>query len=612
MAFVRKKKKKNQDYFYIVESYRDGASVKQRILEYIGTLENLMKLAMKGWENNKKDDSVQDDELSFKSYLHGSCMALWWTSQLIGIESILDHAFPAKSVKGMKRSKVLLLAMIHRAIDPESKRAFSSWASQTSLPYYLQFKAEDITSQAFWEAMDGISESDIRRASNMLVERVIKLTGINPKSFHLDYTNYYTFIDSKNGRCIICKRGHNKQKRDDLRQFSLAVLTSYALQVPLVWELYEGNKNDKLEFPDFVKMVTEELKSHGIDPCEAIVSFDGGSNSEENFKDLEFNFICSSSLSENKHLYDIDIAEYQSVQLENDHVRLAYRVNSLEFCGITGTGILTYSKDLEEGQVAELEKSIQKTKELCEELNERLRNPASRLYTELRKKKAETDRAIKEVIEYNEELRKQQKEKGKTKKKEKAIPIWDEHQVLVGILEGKIYRNNKKLKEFTTLELYIENDKYQLRWVIDEKLKGAYIRKYFGKKLTCTNMSNLSTEKILEEYSEQECIETNIFKVSKDNDHFSVRPQYHWTDDKIRVHTFLCLTAITIAEILRLRYENEGIKLTKAAMINKLSRIHDGWIFKNEKTVVRTIEKMDEESKRLWAVIETLKKEIRV
>ena len=229
MAFVRKKKKKNQDYFYIVESYRDGASVKQRILEYIGTLENLMKLAMKGWENNKKDDSVQDDELSFKSYLHGSCMALWWTAQLVGIESILDHAFPAKSVKGMKRSKVLLLAMIHRAIDPESKRAFSSWASQTSLPYYLQFKAEDITSQAFWEAMDGISESDFMRASNMLVVRVIKLTGINPKSFHLDYTNYYTFIDSKNGRCIICKRGHNKQKRDDLRQFSLAVLTSYVL-----------------------------------------------------------------------------------------------------------------------------------------------------------------------------------------------------------------------------------------------------------------------------------------------------------------------------------------------------------------------------------------------
>ena len=128
MAFVRKKRKKNQDYFYIVESYREGSDVRQRILEYIGTLDNLMKLALKGWQPNE-DASSDGSELTFKAYTHGSCMALYWMARLIGIEDILDRTLPPKTVKGMKRSTVLLLAMIHRAIDPESKRAFAGWAA---------------------------------------------------------------------------------------------------------------------------------------------------------------------------------------------------------------------------------------------------------------------------------------------------------------------------------------------------------------------------------------------------------------------------------------------------------------------------------------------------
>ena len=608
MAFVRKKIKKGNPYFYIVESVRSGDKVRQRTLEYIGPLEKLMELALKGWEADHQDG---DHVLSFKAYKHASCMAMYYMASLIGVEQILDSCLPPKTVQGLPRSRVLLLAMIHRAVDPGSKRAFAAWAAETSLPYHLDFDPKRLTSASFWEAMDGIDEEQLFQAQRQIVDRVVEMTGSDLKTFHLDYTNYFTFIDSKNTRCIIAKRGHNKQKRDDLRQFSLAVLTSYALQIPLVWQMYDGNKNDKAEFPDFTAFITKELKAHGINPTEVTVTLDGGSNSEENFSGLDFHIICSHSMTGMKELYDIDLDDYKEIRYDDTHSRLAYRLDDFTFSGITGTGILTYSQELMDGQMAQLEKELVSLKEAVTDLNDRLANRRSRIFTELAKRKKEIEYAAREASEYNAALK---QETGKTgrRKKEKAIPVYDEICELKKIAEGTVYKGYKSLKEFTELEVAQNEDgRYRVTCRKDEERKQAYCRKYFGKKLTCTDHTDWSTEQILKEYGEQECIETNIFKVSKDIDHFSVRPQDHWTDDKIRAHTFICLSSMIIAEMLRIRMEDAGIRITKHAMLERLSEIHDGWVFKDEKKVIRTVEKLDDEHMALWQVVESIASEMK-
>ena len=43
MTFIRKKKIKNKIYYYVVESYKEKKKVKQRVLCYIGTADNLLK-----------------------------------------------------------------------------------------------------------------------------------------------------------------------------------------------------------------------------------------------------------------------------------------------------------------------------------------------------------------------------------------------------------------------------------------------------------------------------------------------------------------------------------------------------------------------------------------
>ncbi len=239
------------------------------------------------------------------------------------------------------------------SLSLSSKRAFMEWVKNTSLPYHLQFDPENISSQTIWEATDGITEKQIHKAQELLINHVLKVFPTNLSQLHLDYTNYFTFIDSMNERCTICKRGHNKQKRNDLRQFSMAMLTSYNLQIPLIWKLYEGNKNDKKEFSDFTSSAAQALSVCGISSKDVILTFDDGSNSAVNFSKLPFGFICAHTMTGFSKLFDIDLSKYKEITIRNVRSRKVHEIPSFTFSGGSGKGILTFSRALYDGQMME-------------------------------------------------------------------------------------------------------------------------------------------------------------------------------------------------------------------------------------------------------------------
>ena len=52
MAYIRAKKKRRKNYYYIVEGKRDEeGKVKQKIIKYLGTIENILA-KFKFWEKN--------------------------------------------------------------------------------------------------------------------------------------------------------------------------------------------------------------------------------------------------------------------------------------------------------------------------------------------------------------------------------------------------------------------------------------------------------------------------------------------------------------------------------------------------------------------------------
>jgi transposase len=48
---------------------------------------------------------------------------------------------------------------------------------------------------------------------------------------------------------------------------------------------------------------------------------------------------------------------------------------------------------------------------------------------------------------------------------------------------------------------------------------------------------------------------------------------HHWTDEKIRVHVFYCVLALTIAHLMRREAENAGHHLSVRALLASLRGI---------------------------------------
>ena len=89
----------------------------------------------------------------------------------------------------------------------------------------------------------------------------------------------------------------------------------------------------------------------------------------------------------------------------------------------------------------------------------------------------------------------------------------------------------------------------RLSWSIDETALRHLHENVFGKRILMTDQVNWSTDEIILGYRGQAQVE-KVFRQTKDPEHLAVRPQYHWTDQKIRVHTFICLLALLLSRLV--------------------------------------------------------------
>jgi transposase len=66
-----------------------------------------------------------------------------------------------------------------------------------------------------------------------------------------------------------------------------------------------------------------------------------------------------------------------------------------------------------------------------------------------------------------------------------------------------------------------------------------------------TDQHEWSTEEIIRTYRGQSSAEA-VFRSLKDPLRLAIRPQYHWTDQKIHVHAFICVTAYLLSTLVHL------------------------------------------------------------
>jgi transposase len=286
----------------------------------------------------------------------------------------LDSILPPKRKQGLSYGQYLLLAAINRAVAPTSKLQFADWYRQTALTHLLPADPTWLSSQHFWNHMDRITEDHILQFERQMTRRLGERFQVDLRSLIYDGTNFFTYINTRTPS-ELPQRGHNKQKRTDLRQVNLGLLVSADFHVPLFHTVYAGNVHDSVQFLS----ITEELSAHYRDlvqSCEHItVIFDKGNNSADGFDRFAatpFHFVGSLVPTQHTDLLEVPRRLFHLLDTPRLEAMEVYPTEKKIF-GQLRTVLVTFNPNLYDGQLQGLTANLNKARLKLRELQRQLK-----------------------------------------------------------------------------------------------------------------------------------------------------------------------------------------------------------------------------------------------
>ena len=519
MATLQKRKSRGHTYWSIVESRRVNGKPRPVILEYLGTAEALLKRLTEGVPKK------------VRSYTHGDVAVMLDIAEEFKIVETINKHLKSKPFRdGFTVGGSLLLAAIGRICQPTSKRGwYEGWARHTSLSYLIRMSLNRLDSQHFWDQMDALPTSTIPLIEEEIVANLLEKEEIALDTLLCDTTNFFTYIDSANHRCTIAQRGKNKQKRMDLRQFGLLLLVSRKDQIPIVHKVYQGNLADQTVFKEEFKNILNRFKAICGSLEDITLVFDQGNNSKKMLKNVTDGIYFVGALSPYHHKVLIEEANdsMTTVSINGDDV-LCYNARK-EIWGLDFTVVVYISEKLLQGQIRGIGQNIKKLFKKLSALKEKIVIPTKR-------GKKRTQAGLEKKI-----------------------------SSMIGSLSSK---------DTIRWEInHLEKDAFDLNFWVDEKRFDFLKEQWLGRRIVITNRHQWTTEEIVSAYWGQANVE-NAFKKMKNPFHLAIRPQYHWTDQKIEVHGFICLLAFLMVMIAYKRAkEKVGFKGSTHTLLEKLSAI---------------------------------------
>lgn len=498
MATIQAKISRGQKYWYIVESRRINGKPRPVVLAYLGKAETLLQRLQSGSKN-----------LSIKSYSHGLVSALLKEAETLDIVEIINKHVKSRQEKLSEKpirnhltaGATLLLAAIGRVCHPTSKDGWITWANSSSLSYLLRKNFSKLDSRHFWDHMDCIPEDSIQKIESEILQSVWEHYEISTDTLFFDTTNFFTFISSKNTRCCIAQRGKNKQKRVDLKQIGLALVVTREDRIPLFHLTYKGNLPDCKVFTKVYKEIKNKMKALGLHANRHTFVFDKGMNSKSNFALIDkekLYFVGSLSPFQQKKIVNKAVNNFKTINFNEKSIQVFKEKRLL--WGKQRTIITYISENLKSNQIFSMLKEIEKIQNKLQDLDNKF------LEAKKKSKKAVKEKQVKNVI---------------GKKYEKVFQ-WELSEMETGKFTLSFSINQKAIKE------------------IEDK---------FGFKILVTNRHSWDVKEIIQTYNEQATIE-NEFKNIKDPMHLAFRPQFHWTDQKIRVHFLLCFIGHLLSSLI--------------------------------------------------------------
>lgn len=525
MASLTKKRIRNNTYWYAREcAWVDG---KPKVVwqKYLGKADDIVDAVT-------SKPKVPDPKKVVLSEF-GAVVACYGMTQRLKLREIIDRHV-SKRQQGVSVGTYLELAAINRVVCPKSKSKFADWYQGTALRRLVPVEKRQLTSQRFWDHMGYINEQEIRSIETELAAHMLVEFNLDLRRLLYDPTNFFTYINSKTDSDL-AQRGRNKQKRNDLRQVSLALMVTEDFHIPLFHTLYAGNINDATEFNSVVEELIERHNAIG-QQCERVtLVFDKGNNSEENIgkvDDSPFHFVGSLVPTQHDDLLDVPRSRYKSLEGDRFEGVTAFRTKKVVF-GQERTIVVTFNDDLYDGQVNGLGWQLKKKRRELRAIKTRLARRASGKVTKGRKP---TVASVKRQVE--------------------KILSWQYHSKLFDV-DIKTRRGNVVL-DFSTNTTEV----------------ARLHRRLFGKNILFTDNDDWTNEEIVAAYRAQYRIE-DAFKQMKHPVFVSWKPRFHWTDQKIRVHAFYCVLALTVASLIQRELSRKGLDISIPDMLENLTAIKE-------------------------------------
>jgi transposase len=529
MASIVKKTIRGKAYYYARECRRVNGQPRIVWQKYLGKADDLIAALSQPPATPAAPEKAVLAEF-------GAIAALFDIATRLRLVEHIDRHVPARrGPPGPSAGTYLLLAALNRCTEPTSKTRIATWFGRTALRRLLDLSPAQLSSQRFWKQMDRVRPQAIVAIERDLTEHLVQEFALDVRQVLFDAANFFTFLDTFNPRCRLAQRGKSKEGRAALRIVGLALLVSADFHVPLCHRTYPGNQTDA---PTFAGLTDELVQRHqllGGQVQDITLVFDKGNNSQDNLRAIDqspYHFIGSLVPSRHPDLLAIPAEQLQPLDRDGLPGVRAHRTRKHVF-GKERVVVVTYNPKLFVAQSRTLLREIAKRQALLAELQASLERRRS---GQVKGGKRPTSASV-------------------TKK----VAGWLAARDLKGLFETEVTR---------------EGDLPVLRWRFVEEAWQQLQTERLGKTLLFTDREDWTDAQVVRGYRGQHHIES-AFRDLKDTPHLALRPQRHWTDQKIQVHVFYCVLALMLCCLLRRELHKKGIERSLERLLEELGQIRE-------------------------------------
>jgi transposase len=523
MPSLTKKIIKGRPYYYLRECQRVNGKPKIVWQEYIGSPQ---QLAVRLTQPKPEAVAVRQ---------FGAVVAALDIARQVEVVSVIDRHVPKRGDQGPSVGEYLLLACLNRCVAPKSKAQIGPWYDTTVLPRLLGVSSSQLTSQRFWDNMDRVDEVSIRKIEQEISATAVSRFGLDLRCLLFDATNFFTFVDSFNGRSELPQRGHSKEGRDNLRIIGLALLVTSDGDVPLFHHAYAGNQHDSVTFASVAGELADRCRKLSDGVCDITLVFDKGNNSKENLAAVSsgpFHFVGSLVPTQHPKLLRVRREKMHRLNRAQLPAVWAFRTQR-EVFGLRRTVLVTFNRELYQAQLKTLKREISKRQRRLRHVQDSLQRHIDQVAGGKKPTLQGTRNRIQTIL---------------------------------------AARHMKDL--FRAKVVMGKDDVPSLQWRFDDKAWEKLDCTLLGKTILFTDRNDWTNEQIVLAYRSQSHVEA-AFRRMKDPRFLTFRPTYHWTDQKLQVHAFYCVLALMIMSLLRRKLALAGIPMSIKRIAERLQEIQE-------------------------------------